>query len=148
MNKQKFCENERKGLKRLETMKLPHVWKKVGIGLFILTFILVFLLSFLNDSYEILTFIVKRIMLISLLIIAISKERVEDEMINNIRGQAFTLAFIWGVLYSFFQPAANYIVDHVINKNADNFSELGEFQVLWFMLAVYVLLFHYYKRIS
>ena len=148
MNTKKFCENERKGIKRLEAVKLPHSWKKIGVILFILTFILVFTLSFLNDTPPILKVIVKRIMLVSLLIIAISKEKVEDEMIKNIRGQAFMLAFIWGVLYSFFQPAANYVVDHLINKNATSLTELGEFQVLWFMLAVYVLLFHYFKRIS
>lgn len=148
MKKQGICEKERRGIKRLEAIKLPHNWKKIGIILLIFTFIGLFLLRFFDGPQETVKFIIKRTMLISFLIIALSREKVEDEMIRNLRGQAFSLAFIWGVLYSFFQPAANYVVDHFLNKNASAFSELGGFQILWFMLAVYVLLFHYFKRLS
>jgi hypothetical protein len=91
-------------------------------------------------------FAMKRVILIGLLFIAISKEKIEDEMIRTIRGQAFSMAFIAGVVYTLVQPLINYIIDLFIEKDKEPLTDVGDFQVLWFLLTMYLLFFYMIKK--
>ena len=75
----------------------------------------------------------------------LSKEKIEDELIEVLRSKSYALAFIIGVLYTLFQPLANFIVDFVLGKQ-DTPTEIGYVQVLLFMLLIQVGFFELLKR--
>ena len=85
-------------------------------------------------------------MLISLLVVSLSKDKDEDEMLKLIRMQSYAIAFITGVLYAIIQPVANYVVALIIESNKAGFGALGEFQVLFFMLMIQLFIFNYLKK--
>ncbi|WP_420573424.1 hypothetical protein [Kordia sp.] len=147
MSKETFCEAEERRFEKFKNFGLPHSFKKIGIALVVLS--IVFLLArklFSIEISETIRFISKRVVLIGLLVIAISKEKIEDEMIKTIRGQAFSMAFIAGVVYTLIQPAINYIASLIVEDNNDPLTDLGDFQVLWFLLTMYLLFFYMIKR--
>ena len=51
--------------------------------------------------------ILRKIILVGLLVITISKEKIEDEFIENLRSGAFSFAFGIGVGYVLIQPIIN-----------------------------------------
>ena len=67
-------------------------------------------------------------------------------MIKTIRGQAFSMAFIAGVVYTLIQPLFNYIASYIVEKDNEPLGDLGDFQVLWFLLTMYLLFFYMIKR--
>ena len=88
----------------------------------------------------------KQIMLVRLLSMAISKEKTEDEMIPKLRADAFSLAFICGIIYTLVQPYINYAVAALVRPEKAIFEEFGAFIILWFMLTVYLLFFYALKK--
>ncbi|QTE23370.1 hypothetical protein [Polaribacter cellanae] len=55
--------------------------------------------------------------LFGMLLISISKDKIEDEFIESLRSQSYRIAFILGILYSLLQPFINYGVDLLFDKN-------------------------------
>ena len=90
--------------------------------------------------------IAKNGMLVGLLIVIISKEKIEDELISKIRGQAFSFAFVVGVIYAIIMPFTNYIADLIFKNKEALYSDLGDFVVLWFMMVMYLAFFYLFKR--
>ena len=148
MAKETFYEAERRRLRQFQKFQLSNQYKKIGIGLFIISIILLFVKKFFVDDLILLRTIAQKGMLVAMLIIAISKEKIEDEMIHKLRGQSFSMAFIAGVIYALIQPLANYVVFKVVKPQKAIYEDLGDFQVLWFMLTIYLLFFYVLKRTS
>ncbi len=146
MNKQKFCEAEERRLNWLINFKLPNYWKNIGWGIFFASLVLILSTKFLDGDFDLLKSILKKAMLIGLLIVTISREKIEDEFIENLRSKSFSLAFIFGVIYVLAQPLVNYIVSLILQSEKANFEDLGDFQILWFLLAVYLTAFWSLKR--
>lgn len=146
--KQSFYESEKQKLDKLSNFQLPNYFKKIGWTLFGISLILTLLFKFTEDPSPIISVICKKGMLVGLLLVAIAREKVEDEMIEKLRGKSFSAAFIFGVLYALIQPLVNYFVGVTIKPEPTTYSDLGDFQVLWFMLFIYVMLFQLYKRIA
>jgi len=147
MVKETFCEAEERRFEKLKNIGLPHSFKKVGILLVVLSILFMFGRKLFDiEVATTLKFVLKRLLLVGLLLIAISKEKIEDEMIRTIRGQAFTIAFIAGVVYTLIQPLINYVVAFFIEKDKEPLADLGDFQVLWFLLTMYLLFFYMIKR--
>ncbi|MGH1386339.1 hypothetical protein [Kordia sp.] len=147
MAKETFCKSEESKLEKFKNFGLPHSFKRIGIILVVGSFVFLFAQKLFDlEIHETIKFILKRVILVGLLIIAISKEKVEDEMIRIIRGQAFSMAFIAGVVYTLLQPAINYIVSLIVEKDNEPLSDLGDFQVLWFLLTMYLLFFYMIKK--
>ena len=107
-----------------------------------------FLLSnkFFEGDLEILKSILKKASLLFLLVVVFSKEKVEDEMIEKLRAQSYSFAFLGGVLYTLIQPIFNYIAFLLFKPEKAVFEDLGDFQILWFMLTVYLMFFYYAKK--
>ena len=80
------------------------------------------------------------------MVIAISKEKIEDEMIVNLRSKAFSFAFICGVIYALVQPYINYGVASMVAPEKAVYEEFGAFIILWFMLTIHLMFFHVLKR--
>ena len=73
----------------------------------------------------------KVLLLIGMLVISLSKDKVEDELIDSLRSKSYRLAFIMGVLYALVQPIVNFAVGSVLNEDAELVG-FDYFQVLFF----------------
>ncbi|WP_046759190.1 hypothetical protein [Kordia jejudonensis] len=147
MAKETFCEAENRRFEKFKNFGLPHTFKKIGVILVVVSILFLFARKLFDiEIAETLKFILKRVVLVGLLMIAIAKEKVEDEMIKTIRGQAFSMAFVAGVVYTLVQPLINYIVAIFVEKDKDPLTDVGDFQVLWFLLTMYLLFFYMIKR--
>ena len=130
---------------RFQKFLLPNQFKKIGLFVFVISFVSLFINAFAIENMQI-RFLAKNGILIGMLLIAISKENFEDELISNLRMQSFALAFIVGVLYSLFQPYLNYSVDLIFSPEDAIFKDTGDFQILWILLSVKVIYFESLKR--
>ena len=92
--------------------QLPNRFKIIGLMLFIISFFSVPLISIYleNNKYQdLFQRIGSTIAILSLLMIAISKEKVEDELITKIRMQSYNYAVIGTVLFYLTFPFITYI---------------------------------------
>jgi len=145
MNTKSFLECERKSLNKLSKYQLPNSFKKLGLAILILSFLGLFVNKFSADS-EFFRTMLKYGMLVGFLIISVSKEKIEDELIIKIRMQSYTFAFIFGVFFSLTQPLINYSVDSFFQSGEAVFKDNGDFQILWLLLSVQVLFFEVLKK--
>lgn len=141
-----FLDRERKSLERMKRFQLPHSFKKIGIGLAIFSFVLLFANAFLWDMIE-LRWMAKYGLLGGMLLISVSKDEIEDELITKLRMQSYTFAFIAVVLFTLAQPFINYLVDFIIQDGEAVFKDMGDFEILWFLLSVQVFYFIYLKKL-
>jgi len=143
MNKEQLLVSEQNKLKKFKL--LPYSFKRFGIGLLIVSFITLLLLKFLSGDFETTRLILKKILTVSLFLIAMSQDKSEDELTIQLRNQAFALAFTWGVILSFTQPYANLISDYTLGK--DNPSILvSNNQLINTMLLVQIGFYFMFKR--
>ena len=133
---------ERKSLDKLKKLQLPHKAKKIGWVIFIIAFIALFLTT--KDSNP--KLIAKYTILVGLLIVSISKEKIEDELVKNLRMHAFTFAFIFAVFITITNPLFSYLVNFVFTEKQELFKGIGDWMILWLLLSVQVFYFEYLKR--
>ncbi|RMA64426.1 hypothetical protein [Ulvibacter antarcticus] len=146
MKQTKDCNRDELKINRLLRFRLPNVYKKIGWVLFFITFATILSTKFFEGDLEVLKIVLRKIMLVTLLIVVLSKEKIEDEMITNFRAKSFSVAFIVGVFYVLLQPVVNFIVALILSEDKPIFENLGDFQILWFMLIVYLTVFWVLKR--
>lgn len=145
MNKETFCEAERRRLDKLNKFQLSHKFKKVGWFIVLMSFSLMIVKTFFDEPAWVKT-ILNNIFLLGLLIVSVSKEKVEDELIVSLRTQSYRLAFTIGVLYAVIQPAIEYLVDSLLQKEPS--LGFSYFQVLIFMLFIQLAFFESLKKYS
>jgi hypothetical protein len=136
------CETDK--FEKIKKYQLPNHFKKIGFGIFILSFIAMFIVAFTINDPQLRQF-TKYGILFGLLIISISKEKIEDEYIIKIRMQSYTIAFIIGVAYALVLPFVDFLVDYFLKEDAQ-LKDMGDFMILWMLLFVQVLFFHLLKR--
>lgn len=146
MNLKSISECEQRSLTKIISYRLPNKFKKIGWIVFALTFIVLFSTKLFDGDFEILVELLKKLLLVCLLVVVLSKEKIEDEMIKSIRAQSFSFAFIGGVLFTLIQPLINLIVSFILRSDNVIFEDLGDFQVLWFMLIIYLVVFNKLKK--
>lgn len=138
---------ERNAMERIFLFRFPQSFKKIGLISMIALLILLFLLPDEGTTALILKELTKNLLLLSLLMIAMAREDVEDERIASLRAKAFQISFIWAVLYALFQPFANLLVAQFIPVDDPmNFIEISSFQVLFVMLLVQIGMFQLLKK--
>ncbi|WP_111683960.1 hypothetical protein [Winogradskyella tangerina] len=145
MNFKKINECERSRLERWSQFQLSHRWKRVGIIICLVAFGILTSLKFMDGEFLEHRFVLRRAILIGLLIITLSKEQLEDEMIVSLRAKSFTLAFVLAVLYALIQPLVNALVFYILDSK-DISNGFSYFQVLSFMLLIQILFFEVLKR--
>lgn len=149
MNLQNIYECERSQIDKFaKRFLLPGYFKTIGITLLILSLVFVLAVGFLTEGGETAKILARNVILISLLFIALAREPLEDELVEKLRGQAFSFAFITGVVFALVQPYVNYLAATIIRPEKAAFEGIGEFVILWFMLVVYLSFFHLLKRTS
>lgn len=138
---------EAKNMKKLQNLKLlPNRVKGIGIIMVVISFIALIAGMFLFADYHTLRLLIKNLLLISLLLVSISRDKVEDELTLVLRLQSYGFAFITGVVYAMVQPFANLLVESIISTETVTFTELDVKQVLFFMLLVQLSYFTFTKR--
>jgi len=146
MTWKQLCEAEYRRLKKLQNFQLPNYYKKIGVGLFILSLLSLVLLSAFATDAELIRSIFRKGLLIGLLIVSLAKDGIEDELTLKLRMQSYSMAFICGVLYAVIQPYVNYLFNSQVKMKDVPYSDLGDFQVLIFMLLVQLGFFGLLKR--
>ncbi|WP_412985837.1 hypothetical protein [Pontimicrobium sp. IMCC45349] len=147
MTSEKFIDCERKQFKKMLNFRLSHTFLKIGIAIVVASIIGMFVRAFaLDGDTETLKELFKKTLLIGMLIMSVSKDKEEDEMTNALRAQSYSIAFIVGVLYALIMPYVEFGVSNVVNNGGENFKDLGDFQVLLFMLMIQLLFYHNLKR--
>lgn len=142
MNAKLFLDCERKNLEKFKKYQLPNKAKKFGWILFGIAFIALFLTA--KDSSP--KLIAKYVILVGLLIVSVSKEKIEDELLKNLRMYSYAFAFILAVLITITNPLISYIANFVFTEKQDPFSGIGDWKILWFLLSIQVFFFEYLKK--
>lgn len=146
MNLKSIEECDRRSTQKLLNFKLPTYFKKIGWIGAIATLVIIMSTSFFDGDHTLLKDILRKVVLAFMFVIVLAKEEVEDERIQNFRAQSFSFAFLAGVLYTLFQPVVNWIVFSIFKPEKAVFEDLGDFQILWLMLVVYLLFFYVSKK--
>jgi len=102
MSKTFICERERSKLEKIYEFQLGNQYKKIGYIVTIGSFILIIARKYFEDS-EWTRPILHGILLIGLLLVSVSKEKIEDELIDSLRSQSYRLVFILAIVYSLVQ---------------------------------------------
>jgi len=146
MKMKSIQECERRRAQKLLNYKLPTYWKKIGWAGAILSLVAIMSTSFFDGDFELLKDILRKVVLAFLFTVILAREEVEDERVQNFRAQSFSFAFLAGVLYTLLQPIANWIVFSIFRPERAAFEDLGDFQILWLMLTVYLVFFYILKK--
>jgi len=145
MTTKSIMECEKKSIEKMKKHQLSNKFKKIGIAILILSLISIVVNKFSFNNIEF-RLIAKYGMLVGLLIISISKEKIEDELITKLRMQSFTVAFIFGVFYALVLPFIDYLFDVILKTEKQGIEELGDFLILWVLLSTQVFYFEFLKR--
>lgn len=148
MNVKSFMEYERKSLEKMKRYQLPNRFKKIGIGIILISLVAFFVNKFSIENID-LKLIAKYGILVGLLLVSISKEKIEDELITSLRMQSYTFAFIAGVIITLLtNPLFHYIANFISQKQQENFQGVGDWEILWILLSVQVFYFEFLKRMN
>ncbi len=123
---------------------IPNYFKKIGLAVIVMVVAAVVLLKTWNpeaaqhtkDLFNVFTM---NVLIIGLLLIALAKDKVEDEMISSIKIKTMAFAFIFGVLIVIIRP----IIDLISN---DPITGLTGQEVVVQMLVVYLIVYYLQKR--
>jgi hypothetical protein len=147
MNKQSIIDCERNRLEKITSFRLPHYFYKVGIAIGVITFIMMFIRAFAMDGEtEWLKHLLQKTFLIGMLLMSIARDKEEDELTIKLRMQSYAWAFIVGVVYALVMPYVEFGVSNVVHSGGEAFKDLGDFQILIFMLLIQLLSYHTLKR--
>lgn len=136
-----------KGLERIINFRLAHKFMAVGIAVVALSIITMFVRSFLMEGdTEWLKLLAQQGLLVGMLLMSVSRDKIEDEMTMTLRAQSYAIAFVIGVVYALVMPYVEYGVSNVVNSGGEAFKNLGDFQVLLFMLMIQLMFYHVLKR--
>lgn len=121
---------------------LPRKFRKVAFGIMSLTVLLAVLsiLKVLTIDKEIIQTIAKSGFLVSLLLLAITRNKIEDELTLRIRLQAFTASFIYGVVIVVVEPLIRFLLGNSL------LSAMGVTALLISMFLFYFLMMFLMKK--
>jgi len=147
MNAKKIIECEQKRFKKIINFRLSSKFMSIGITIGAISIVMMFVRAFaLEGNTDWLKLLLQKTLLIGMLVMSISRDKEEDEMIITLRSQSYAIAFVIGVVYALGMPYVEFGVDSVVKSNVSEFKNLGDFQVLLFMLMIQLLFFHNLKR--
>ncbi|WP_299665248.1 hypothetical protein [uncultured Polaribacter sp.] len=146
MKNTSICERERSYLERMNKFQLAHKFKKFGYYITFIAFGGMIAKKFFDEPDWVKP-LLSGILLVGMLLLSISKDKIEDEFIETLRAQSYRIAFILVILYTLVQPFINYGVGLLFNEN-EKLESLDYFQVLFYMLLVQLMVFWNLKRMN
>jgi hypothetical protein len=122
---------------------LPVYFKKVGLVVMILAFVPAIIVKSLDielvqTQKELFRVFTLNVFILGLLFVALSKDKVEDEMTVAIRLKSMAMTFTWAVLYVIIKP----IIDLLFKDPIGNLT--GQ-EVVMSMLFVYLIMYYLQK---
>lgn len=145
MNSRSLAGCERTKIEKWSRFQLSNSWKKVGIALAIGLVLIGMVIKFTGIELDWFKEILRRGILVGLLIIILSKEKEEDEMVGSLRSKAYGLAFIFGVGFALVQPLLEFVLhNYVFEASASN--GFSYFEILFYMLIMQIMCFEILKR--
>ena len=133
-------QSELKNIEKLIKYQLPNKFKVIGFGIFIISLLFILASPFILENYEyngLLDKVTKSALLLGLLAISISKEKVEDELIIILRMKSYSYAFIGGVLYVIIMPFINYLLV-LLYSNNPKIEGVSDFTILGMLLTIQI----------
>tara|TARA_R110002049_G_scaffold47270_6_gene136458 strand:+ start:34 stop:483 length:450 start_codon:yes stop_codon:yes gene_type:complete len=147
MNSEKIMDCERNRLEKITNFRLPHTFMKVGVAIVVLSIVMMFVRAFAIDGdTEWLKLLLQKTLLIGMLFMSVSRDKEEDELTIKLRMQSYSWAFIVGVVYALVMPYVELGVSNVVHSRGEVYKDLGDFQVLLFMLMIQLMSYHTLKR--
>ena len=131
-------------LNKSQSGLFSNFYKKVGIGIMILAFIPAIIFKILNIEFVqthklIFRMITMHSFILGLFIVALSRDKIEDELTIYIRLKACAFAFYWGVIMVIFKP----LMDLAFQDPIEDYS--GQY-IIGSMLFVYLINYYYTKN--
>jgi hypothetical protein len=123
---------------------LPYKFKRIGLVLFVLACISYFTAVFFveNILYCALSLnLAETIAIVGLLLVAISKEKTEDELISKIRMQSYHYAVIGTVIVQFFISFFPFIFVFPFPSETLKITKSIDVSVLLYLLVIKVIIF-------
>ena len=122
---------------------LPAYFKRIGLAVMILTFVPAIIVKAMSieiaqSQKELLRVLNLNALILGLLFVAWSKDKVEDEMTVSIRLKAVSWSFTWAVLYVIIMP----FIDLLFKEPIANLT--GQ-SVVMSMLFVYLIMYYLQK---
>jgi hypothetical protein len=147
MGLRNYAECERSRLSKLINFRLPQYFYPLGMAIAGLSIVMMFLRAFAMDGdTEWLKLTLQKTLLVGLLLMSVARDKEEDELVVKLRSQSYTYAFIVGVFYALIMPYVEFGVSNALKPEGEAFHDVGDFQLLLFMLMVQLLCFHTLKR--
>jgi hypothetical protein len=128
---------------------LPNKFKRIGLALYMLAFIsYLAVVLFVEDVWYCCLFqnLAKMIAILGLLMIAISKEKIEDELIAKIRMQSYHYAVIGTVIVQFFISFFPLIFVLPFPAETLKITKSIDVSVLLYLLLIKVIIFQKLKK--
>jgi hypothetical protein len=147
MKVEKIMDCERKQMNKMLNFRLPNVYLIIGVAIVVLSIFMMFWRAFaMEGDTEWLRTLTKKGLVVGMLLMSISKDKEEDELTVKLRMQSYALAFVIGVVYALVMPYVDYGVSNVVKPEGETLKNLGDFQVLVFMLMIQLMFYHTLKR--
>lgn len=147
MNTEKIIDCERNGLEKLTSFRLPQYFYKLGMAVVALSIIMMFVRAFaMEGDTEWLKLILQKMFLVGMLLMSVARDKEEDELTIKLRMQSYAWAFITGVVYALVMPYVEFGVSNVVHSGGEAYKDLGDFQILIFMLMIQLMSYHTLKR--
>ncbi|MDD4216802.1 MAG: hypothetical protein PHZ24_05655 [Bacteroidales bacterium] len=121
---------------------LPPIFKKIAFGiiLIVILFVILNVTKVLRIDKQIAKTITMSFFLIALLLLAITKNKIEDELTLRIRLKAFAASFLYGVAFVIVKPFVNLLFDGTF------LLDMGVEQLLLSMFFFYFIMMFIMKR--
>ncbi len=134
---------ESKKLKN-EPVLLPLYCKKIGLAILLMGLIPAIIVKLMHLALEpapkeMFKLLTSNTFLLGLLMIAWSRDKIEDEMTIFIRLKSMAWTFTWTVLYVITRP----VIDLIFNDPVEN---MNSQEVVMSMLFVYLIMYFFQKR--
>jgi len=133
-------------LTSLGSLQLPNRFKKVGVGIAIISMALVITQGITGIFPEWVRFLLNNLLMLGMLMVSLSKDKIEDEFVVTLRSKSYRVAFIFGIGYTIiFLPLVNFLAD-LIQGSAFTPLQTDYFDVLFLMLLMQLFSFKRLKR--
>tara|TARA_R110002073_G_scaffold128999_3_gene275160 strand:- start:129673 stop:130122 length:450 start_codon:yes stop_codon:yes gene_type:complete len=146
MSRETICDKERTKIEKLNKFQFPSKFKKIGYYITFITFGMMIAKGYIDEPDWVKP-VLSGILLLGMLMISMSRDKIEDEYIDSLRSQSYRFSFVVVVLYALIQPLINFGVGILFDKT-ENIQGFDYFQVLFFMLVVQLMAFYQLKRVS
>jgi hypothetical protein len=135
-------------IEKITGYQLPNKFKIIGLVLCIISIFSISIIAFSLENFkynDVLDRIAKTVLVLGLLIISISKEKIEDELIAKIRMQSYNYAVIGIVMFYLIKPFINYAIVFVFSS-APRMEGSKDIGLLALLLTVQIFTFRSLKK--